>query len=141
MDNFLNGFLKAWRTWRDDGREAFMRAFVQEVQQAKGSDSEHFFEVLKQEMQAVGTTRSTTDQQDILTISDYIDTFKKEVEHTIQQAPAKQGLELGQTPKPQTQEYMGAEQTPQSPREYTRAPRAPARHSTTKQSRAGASNR
>ncbi|CCF80909.1 hypothetical protein [Helicobacter bizzozeronii] len=106
MDNFLNGFLKAWRAWRDDGREAFMRLFVQEVQQAKGSDSEHFLTLLKQEMQAVGATRSTTDQQDILAISDYIDTFKKEVEHTMQQAPAKQGLELEQT-----QEYGGAEQS------------------------------
>ncbi|WP_104759736.1 coiled-coil domain-containing protein [Helicobacter bizzozeronii] len=108
MDNFLNGFLKAWRAWRDDGREAFMRLFVQEVQQAKGSDSEHFLTLLKQEMQAVGATRSTTDQQDILAISDYIDTFKKEVEHTMQQAPVKQGLELEQT-----QEYGGAEQSPQ----------------------------
>ncbi|WP_104641487.1 hypothetical protein [Helicobacter bizzozeronii] len=108
MDNFLNGFLKAWRAWRDDGREAFMRLFVQEVQQAKGSDSEHFLTLLKQEMQAVGATRSTTDQQDILAISDYIDTLKKEVEHTMQQAPAKQGLELEQT-----QEYGGAAQSPQ----------------------------
>ncbi|MFC3847568.1 hypothetical protein ACFOPX_03325 [Helicobacter baculiformis] len=85
MDNFLNGFLKAWRTWRDDGREAFMRAFVQEVQQAKGSDSEHFFEILKQEMQAVGAASNAIDQQDILTISDYIDTFKKEMEQTMTQ--------------------------------------------------------
>ncbi|WP_104740701.1 hypothetical protein [Helicobacter bizzozeronii] len=108
MDNFLNGFLKAWRAWRDDGKEAFMRAFLKEVQQSQISDSEHFLTLLKQEMQAVGATRSTTDQQDILAISDYIDTFKKEVEHTMQQAPAKQGLELEQT-----QEYGGAKQAPQ----------------------------
>ncbi len=83
MDNFLNGFLKAWRSWRSDGREAFMRAFLQEVQQAKPHDSEHFFTLLKQEMQAVSATRSVADQQDILAVSDYIDTLKEEMQHTL----------------------------------------------------------
>ncbi|WP_163566065.1 hypothetical protein [Helicobacter suis] len=83
MDNFLNGFLKAWRSWRSDGREAFMRAFLQEVQQAKPRDSEHFFTLLKQEMQAVSTARSVADQQDILAVSDYIDTLKEEMQHTL----------------------------------------------------------
>ncbi|WP_120946193.1 coiled-coil domain-containing protein [Helicobacter labacensis] len=92
MDNFLNGFLKAWRTWRDDGKEAFMRAFLQEVQQNMPNNAEHFFEVLKQEMQAMRATRSTTDQQDILEFSNYIDMLRKEMEQTMEQTP-KQKLE------------------------------------------------
>ncbi|WP_281747214.1 hypothetical protein [Helicobacter suis] len=60
-----------------------MRAFLQEVQQAKPHDSEHFFTLLKQEMQAVSATRSVADQQDILAVSDYIDTLKEEMQHTL----------------------------------------------------------
>ncbi len=81
MDNFLNGFLKAWRSWRSDGREAFMRAFLQEIHHSKPNDSEHFFEILRQEMQAVSA--NLADQQDILVISDYINTLKEEIQHTL----------------------------------------------------------
>ncbi len=35
MQDFINGFLKAWKAWSDDRKDAFLESFLDEVKNLK----------------------------------------------------------------------------------------------------------
>ncbi|GAA8168260.1 relaxase/mobilization nuclease domain-containing protein [Helicobacter pylori] len=52
MQDFINGFLKAWKAWSDDGKDAFLESFLDEVKNSK-NDPTNFLGILEQEIKSL----------------------------------------------------------------------------------------
>ncbi len=52
MQDFINGFLKAWKAWSDDGKDDFLESFLDEVKNSK-TDPSNFLGILEQEIKSL----------------------------------------------------------------------------------------
>ncbi|QQW64535.1 hypothetical protein HGI45_02970 [Helicobacter pylori] len=52
MQDFINGFLKAWKAWNDDGKDAFLESFLDEVKSSQ-NDPSNFLGILEQEIKSL----------------------------------------------------------------------------------------
>ncbi|GAA8100160.1 relaxase/mobilization nuclease domain-containing protein [Helicobacter pylori] len=52
MQDFINGFLKAWKAWSNDGKDAFLESFLDEVKNSK-NDPTNFLGILEQEIKSL----------------------------------------------------------------------------------------
>ncbi|GAA8668487.1 relaxase/mobilization nuclease domain-containing protein [Helicobacter pylori] len=52
MQDFINGFLKAWKAWSDDGKDDFLESFLDEVKNSK-NDPTNFLGILEQEIKSL----------------------------------------------------------------------------------------
>ncbi|WP_199497425.1 V-type ATP synthase subunit I domain-containing protein [Helicobacter pylori] len=78
MQDFINGFLKAWKAWSDDGKDAFLESFLDEVKNSK-TDPSNFLGILEQEIKSL-SQESLKD--DISSMLEVIESIKNEISHT-----------------------------------------------------------
>ncbi|PDX49191.1 hypothetical protein [Helicobacter pylori] len=52
MQDFINGFLRAWKAWSDDGKDAFLESFLDEVKSSQ-NDPSNFLSILEQEIKSL----------------------------------------------------------------------------------------
>ncbi|WP_120914302.1 hypothetical protein [Helicobacter pylori] len=78
MQDFINGFLKAWKAWSDDGKDAFLESFLDEVKNSK-NDPTNFLGILEQEIKSL-SQESLKD--DISFMLEVIESMKNEISHT-----------------------------------------------------------
>ncbi|GHR59426.1 hypothetical protein VN0511_15340 [Helicobacter pylori] len=78
MQDFINGFLKAWKAWSDDGKDDFLESFLDEVKNSK-TDPSNFLGILEQEIKSL-SQESLKD--DISSMLEVIESMKNEISHT-----------------------------------------------------------
>ncbi len=78
MQDFINGFLKAWKAWSDDGKDTFLESFLDEVKNSK-TDPSNFLSILEQEIKSL-SQESLKD--DISSMLEVIESMKNEISHT-----------------------------------------------------------
>ncbi|MFP6352508.1 hypothetical protein ACLGE5_03665 [Helicobacter pylori] len=78
MQDFINGFLKAWKAWSDDGKDAFLESFLDEVKNSK-NDPTNFLGILEQEIKSL-SQESLKD--DISSMLEVIESMKNEISNT-----------------------------------------------------------
>ncbi|GAA7370781.1 relaxase/mobilization nuclease domain-containing protein [Helicobacter pylori] len=78
MQDFINGFLKAWKAWSDDGKDAFLESFLDEVKNSK-NDPTNFLGVLKQEIKSLSQEGL---KDDISSMLEVIESMKNEISNT-----------------------------------------------------------
>ncbi|WP_231254057.1 hypothetical protein [Helicobacter pylori] len=78
MQDFINGFLKAWKAWSDDGKDDFLESFLDEVKNSK-TDLSNFLGILEQEIKSL-SQESLKD--DISSMLEVIESMKNEISHT-----------------------------------------------------------
>ncbi len=78
MQDFINGFLKAWKAWSDDGKDDFLESFLDEVKNSK-TDPSNFLYILEQEIKSL-SQESLKD--DISSMLEVIESIKNEISHT-----------------------------------------------------------
>ncbi len=78
MKDFINGFLKAWKAWSDDGKDDFLESFLDEVKNSK-TDPSNFLGILEQEIKSL-SQESLKD--DISSMLEVIESMKNEISHT-----------------------------------------------------------
>ncbi|WRB68768.1 hypothetical protein KVD52_01690 [Helicobacter pylori] len=78
MQDFINGFLKAWKAWSDDGKDAFLESFLDEVKNSK-TDPSNFLSILEQEIKSL-SQESLKD--DISSMLEVIESMKNEISNT-----------------------------------------------------------
>ncbi|GAA9137115.1 relaxase/mobilization nuclease domain-containing protein [Helicobacter pylori] len=78
MQDFINGFLKAWKAWSDDGKDAFLESFLDEVKNSK-TDPSHFLYILEQEIKSLSQEGL---KDDISSMLEVIESMKNEISHT-----------------------------------------------------------
>ncbi len=78
MQDFINGFLKAWKAWSDDGKDDFLESFLDEVKNSK-TDPSNFLYILEQEIKSL-SQESLKD--DISSMLEVIESMKNEISHT-----------------------------------------------------------
>ncbi|MGL2363573.1 hypothetical protein ACOWLC_03340 [Helicobacter pylori] len=78
MQDFINGFLKAWKAWSDDGKDAFLESFLDEVKNSK-NDPTNFLGILEQEIKSL-SQESLKD--DISFMLEVIESMKNEISNT-----------------------------------------------------------
>ncbi len=76
MQDFINGFLKAWS---DDGKDAFLESFLDEVKNSK-TDPSNFLGILEQEIKSLSQEGL---KDDISSMLEVIESIKNEISHTI----------------------------------------------------------
>ncbi len=79
MQDFINGFLKAWKAWSDDGKDAFLESFLDEVKNSK-TDLSNFLGILEQEIKSLSQEGL---KDDISSMLEVIESMKNEISHTI----------------------------------------------------------
>ncbi|MGL2757668.1 hypothetical protein ACQJ8Z_02955 [Helicobacter pylori] len=79
MQDFINGFLKAWKAWSDDGKDAFLESFLDEVKNSK-NDPSNFLGILEQEIKSLSQEGL---KDDISSMLEVIESIKNEISHTI----------------------------------------------------------
>ncbi|WQT34896.1 hypothetical protein KVD29_07420 [Helicobacter pylori] len=79
MQDFINGFLKAWKAWSDDGKDAFLESFLDEVKNSK-TDPSNFLGILEQEIKSLSQEGL---KDDISSMLEVIESMKNEISHTI----------------------------------------------------------
>ncbi|GAA8943035.1 hypothetical protein HpSLK36_13960 [Helicobacter pylori] len=79
MQDFINGFLKAWKAWSDDGKDAFLESFLDEVKNSK-NDPTNFLGILEQEIKSL-SQESLKD--DISFMLEVIESMKNEISDTL----------------------------------------------------------
>ncbi|MFP6219323.1 hypothetical protein ACLGC2_04650 [Helicobacter pylori] len=79
MQDFINGFLKAWKAWSDDGKDAFLESFLDEVKNSK-NDPTNFLGILEQEIKSLSQEGL---KDDISSMLEVIESMKNEISHTI----------------------------------------------------------
>ncbi len=79
MQDFINGFLKAWKAWSDDGKDAFLESFLDEVKNSK-NDPTNFLGILEQEIKSLSQEGL---KDDISSMLEVIESIKNEISHTI----------------------------------------------------------
>ncbi|WQW23382.1 hypothetical protein KVL47_06625 [Helicobacter pylori] len=78
MQDFINGFLKAWKAWSDDGKDDFLESFLDEVKNSK-TDPSNFLGILEQEIKSLSQEGL---KDDISSILEVIESMKNEISHT-----------------------------------------------------------
>ncbi|GAA7940145.1 hypothetical protein COL446_13880 [Helicobacter pylori] len=78
MQDFINGFLRAWKAWSDDGKDAFLESFLDEVKNSK-NDPTNFLGILEQEIKSL-SQESLKD--DISSMLEVIESMKNEISNT-----------------------------------------------------------
>ncbi|MFP6228501.1 hypothetical protein ACLGCB_06310 [Helicobacter pylori] len=78
MQDFINGFLKAWKAWSDDGKDAFLESFLDEVKNSK-NDPTNFLGILEQEIKSLSQGGL---KDDISSMLEVIESMKNEISHT-----------------------------------------------------------
>ncbi len=78
MQDFINGFLKAWKAWSDDGKDAFLESFLDEVKNSK-TDPSNFLYILEQEIKSLSQEGL---KDDISSMLEVIESMKNEISHT-----------------------------------------------------------
>lgn len=78
MQDFINGFLKAWKAWSDDGKDAFLESFLDEVKNSK-TDPTNFLGILEQEIKSLSQEGL---KDDISSMLEVIESMKNEISHT-----------------------------------------------------------
>ncbi len=78
MQDFINGFLKAWKAWSDDGKDDFLESFLDEVKNSK-TDPSNFLYILEQEIKSLSQEGL---KDDISSILEVIESMKNEISHT-----------------------------------------------------------
>ncbi|WRD65898.1 hypothetical protein E5E64_00440 [Helicobacter pylori] len=78
MQDFINGFLKAWKAWSDDGKDDFLESFLDEVKNSK-TDPSNFLGILEQEIKSL-SQESLKD--DISSMLEVIESMKNEISNT-----------------------------------------------------------
>ncbi|MGL2451776.1 hypothetical protein ACOWMJ_06400 [Helicobacter pylori] len=78
MQDFINGFLKAWKAWSDDGKDAFLESFLDEVKNSK-NDPTNFLGILEQEIKSLSQEGLKDDISSIENVSDFFNTFQQEI--------------------------------------------------------------
>ncbi len=79
MQDFINGFLKAWKAWSDDGKDDFLENFLDEVKNSK-TDPSNFLGILEQEIKSLSQEGL---KDDISSMLEVIESMKNEISHTI----------------------------------------------------------
>ncbi|GHQ95325.1 hypothetical protein VN0418_13500 [Helicobacter pylori] len=75
MQDFINGFLKAWKAWSDDGKDDFLESFLDEVKNSK-TDPSNFLGILEQEIKSLSQEGL---KDDISSILEVIESMKNEI--------------------------------------------------------------
>ncbi|MGL2384353.1 hypothetical protein ACOWLR_06045 [Helicobacter pylori] len=75
MQDFINGFLKAWRAWSDDGKDAFLESFLDEVKSSQ-NDPSNFLGILEQEIKSLSQEGLQDDMSSMLEV---IESMKNEI--------------------------------------------------------------
>ncbi|MGN8442533.1 hypothetical protein ACR9KR_06635 [Helicobacter pylori] len=78
MQDFINGFLKAWKAWSDDGKDAFLESFLDEVKNSK-NDPTNFLGILEQEIKSLSQEGL---KDDISSMLEVIESIKNEISNT-----------------------------------------------------------
>ncbi len=78
MQDFINGFLKAWKAWSDDGKDAFLESFLDEVKNSK-NDPTNFLGILEQEIKSLSQEGL---KDDISSMLEVIESMKNEISNT-----------------------------------------------------------
>ncbi|MFP6157402.1 hypothetical protein ACLGBZ_01880 [Helicobacter pylori] len=78
MQDFINGFLKAWKAWSDDGKDAFLESFLDEVKNSK-TDPSNFLSILEQEIKSLSQEGL---KDDISSMLEVIESMKNEISNT-----------------------------------------------------------
>ncbi|MGL2460966.1 hypothetical protein ACOWMR_00740 [Helicobacter pylori] len=78
MQDFINGFLKAWKAWSDDGKDAFLESFLDEVKNSK-NDPTNFLGILEQEIKSLSQGGL---KDDISSMLEVIESMKNEISNT-----------------------------------------------------------
>ncbi|GAA9391905.1 hypothetical protein TH0805_08300 [Helicobacter pylori] len=78
MQDFINGFLKAWKAWSDDGKDDFLESFLDEVKNSK-NDPSNFLGILEQEIKSLSQEGL---KDDISSMLEVIESMKNEISHT-----------------------------------------------------------
>ncbi|WP_244744656.1 hypothetical protein [Helicobacter pylori] len=74
----MNGFLKAWKAWSDDGKDAFLENFLDEVKNSK-NDPTNFLGILEQEIKSLSQEGL---KDDISSMLEVIESIKNEISNT-----------------------------------------------------------
>ncbi|WP_231208886.1 hypothetical protein [Helicobacter pylori] len=75
MQDFINGFLKAWKAWSDDGKDDFLESFLDEVKNSK-TDPSNFLCILEQEIKSLSQEGL---KDDISSMLEVIESMKNEI--------------------------------------------------------------
>ncbi|MFP6296047.1 hypothetical protein ACLGEE_01125 [Helicobacter pylori] len=75
MQDFINGFLKAWKAWSDDGKDNFLESFLDEVKNSK-TDPSNFLGILEQEIKSLSQEGL---KDDISSMLEVIESMKNEI--------------------------------------------------------------
>ncbi len=78
MQDFINGFLKAWKAWSDDGKDTFLENFLDEVKNSK-NDPTNFLVILEQEIKSLSQEGL---KDDISFMLEVIESMKNEISNT-----------------------------------------------------------
>ncbi len=78
MQDFINGFLKAWKARSDDGKDDFLESFLDEVKNSK-TDPSNFLGILEQEIKSLSQEGL---KDDISSMLEVIESMKNEISHT-----------------------------------------------------------
>ncbi len=78
MQDFINGFLKAWKAWSDDGKDTFLESFLDEVKNSK-TDPSNFLSILEQEIKSLSQEGL---KDDISFMLEVIESMKNEISNT-----------------------------------------------------------
>ncbi|WRD17890.1 hypothetical protein E5K58_03960 [Helicobacter pylori] len=78
MQDFTNGFLKAWKAWSDDGKDDFLESFLDEVKNSK-TDPSNFLGILEQEIKSLSQEGL---KDDISSMLEVIESMKNEISNT-----------------------------------------------------------
>ncbi|MCQ2671526.1 hypothetical protein JT206_06875 [Helicobacter pylori] len=78
MQDFINGFLKAWKAWSDDGKDDFLESFLDEVKNSK-TDPSNFLGILEQEIKSLSQEGLKDDISFMLAV---IESMKNEISNT-----------------------------------------------------------
>ncbi|PDW24656.1 hypothetical protein [Helicobacter pylori] len=89
MQDFINGFLKAWKAWSDDGKDAFLESFLDEVKSSQ-NDPSNFLGILEQEIKSLSQEDLQDDMSSMLEV---IESMKNEISKTLRDDNTKQGLD------------------------------------------------
>ncbi|WQT31322.1 hypothetical protein FE842_03855 [Helicobacter pylori] len=78
MQDFINGFLRAWKAWSDDGKDAFLESFLDEVKSSQNEPS-NFLGILEQEIKSLSQEGL---QDDVSSMLEVIESMKNEISNS-----------------------------------------------------------
>ncbi|WQR95791.1 hypothetical protein KVC45_04305 [Helicobacter pylori] len=78
MQDFINGFLRAWKAWSDDGKDAFLESFLDEVKSSQNEPS-NFLGILEQETKSLSQEGLQDDMSSMLEV---IESMKNEISNS-----------------------------------------------------------